>query len=176
MEHFAADQVGVLLVRPDRKDEKRRYGNLAGMRQWIESVNDTLKGQLDLERHGGRTGAGVYARVAQRLLALAAAIWHNWATGRTRQTLTDRLRPLTATAGIGITRLAEMLRSAMSRMSETLVPDEVLGLLLVTCSSTAPAEAACLLRRRGDSMVVAAVTGRGDLVAVGRMINSTTPV
>ena len=29
----------------------------------------------------GRTLAGVYARVAARLLALAAAIWHNWATG-----------------------------------------------------------------------------------------------
>jgi hypothetical protein len=80
MEHFAADQVGVLLVRPDRKDEKRRFGNLAGVRQWIESVNDTLKGQLDLEHHGGRTDIGVYARVAQRLLPLAAAIWHNWAT------------------------------------------------------------------------------------------------
>jgi hypothetical protein len=80
MERFCTEQVGVLLVRPDRKDEKRRYGNLAGVRQWIESVNDTLKGQLDLERHGGRTAAGVFARVAQRLLALAAAIWHNWRT------------------------------------------------------------------------------------------------
>jgi hypothetical protein len=78
MERYAAEQVGVLLVRPDRKDEQRRFGNLAGVRQWIESVNDTLKGQLDLERHGGRTPAGVYARVAQRLLAMAAAIWHNW--------------------------------------------------------------------------------------------------
>jgi hypothetical protein len=78
MERYAAEQVGVLLVRPDRTDEKRRFGNLAGVRQWIESVNDTLKGQLDLERHGGRTPAGVFARVAQRLLALAAAIWHNW--------------------------------------------------------------------------------------------------
>ena len=80
MEHLAAEQVGVLLARPDRKDEKCRFGNLAGMRQWIESVNDTLKGQLDLEQHGGRTEAGVYARIAHRLLALAAAIWHNWAT------------------------------------------------------------------------------------------------
>ena len=78
MERYCAEQVGVLLVRPDRKDEKRRFGNLAGMRQWIESVNDTLKGQLDLEGHGGRTAAGVFVRVAQRLLALAAAIWHNW--------------------------------------------------------------------------------------------------
>jgi Transposase DDE domain len=80
MERYCAEQIGVLLVRPDRKDETRRFGNLAGIRQWIESVNDTLKGQLDLERHGGRTPAGVYARVAQRLLALAAAIWHNWRT------------------------------------------------------------------------------------------------
>jgi hypothetical protein len=78
IERYAAEQVGVLLVHPDRKDEQRRFGNLAGVRQWIESVNDTLKGQLDLEGHGGRTPAGVYARVAQRLLALTAAIWHNW--------------------------------------------------------------------------------------------------
>jgi hypothetical protein len=90
MEHYAADQVKVLLARPDRKDERRRFGNLGGMRQWIESVNDTLKGQLDLERHGGRTPAGVYARIAQRLLAMAACIWHNWRTGA------DDLRSLTA--------------------------------------------------------------------------------
>ena len=78
MERYAAEQVGVLLVRPDRKDEPHRFGRLAGVRQWIESVNDTLKGQLDLEEHHARTPAGVYARIAQRLLALAAAIWHNW--------------------------------------------------------------------------------------------------
>jgi len=28
----------------------------------IESINDTLKGQLDLERHGARTIAGVCMR------------------------------------------------------------------------------------------------------------------
>ena len=61
MERYAADQAKVLLARPDRTDEPRRYGNPGGMRQWIESVNDTLKGQLDLERHGGRTPAGVFA-------------------------------------------------------------------------------------------------------------------
>ena len=81
MEHYAADQVHVLLARPDRKDERRRFGNLAGMRQWIEAIIDTLKGQLDLERHGGRTPAGVFARIAQRLLAMAACIWANWRTG-----------------------------------------------------------------------------------------------
>ena len=69
------------LVRPDRRDEAPRHGPICWIRQWIESVNDTLKGQLDLERHGGRTAQGLYARITQRLLAMAAAIWHNWATG-----------------------------------------------------------------------------------------------
>jgi hypothetical protein len=54
--------------------------NLGGVRQWIETVDDTLKGQLGLENHGARTPHAVLTRVAQRLLALAAAIWHNWAT------------------------------------------------------------------------------------------------
>ncbi|MEU6585839.1 IS982 family transposase, partial [Nocardia sp. NPDC046763] len=31
-------------------------------------------GQLSLEAHGARTAAGLYARIAQRLLALAAVI------------------------------------------------------------------------------------------------------
>ena len=72
--------MGLRLIRPDRRDEKPRHGPIGWIRQWIESVNDTLKGQLDLERHGGRTTSGVYVRIAQRLLAMAAAIWHNWAT------------------------------------------------------------------------------------------------
>jgi len=78
MERYCAGEVHVLLARPDRKDERRRFGNLAGMRQWIEAIIGTLKDQLSLERHGGRTPAGVYVRIAQRLLALTAAIWHNW--------------------------------------------------------------------------------------------------
>lgn len=77
------EQLGLRLLRPDRKDETYRNGNLGGVRQWIESVNQTLKGQLDLEHHGGRTLAGVFTRVAQRLLAMAAGIWHNWTTGIT---------------------------------------------------------------------------------------------
>ena len=50
---------------------------LKKVRQLIESVNDTLKGRLDLEQHGGRTFEGVAIRVAQRILAMTAAIWHN---------------------------------------------------------------------------------------------------
>ena len=69
---------GAVLLRPDRVDEPRRHGSLGRWRQWIESTFDTLKDQLGLERHRGRTLAGVYVRVAQRLLALAAAIWWNW--------------------------------------------------------------------------------------------------
>ena len=42
------------MVRPDRRDETPRHGSTGWIRPWIESVNDTLKGQLDLERHGGR--------------------------------------------------------------------------------------------------------------------------
>ena len=73
--------LGVRLLRPDRRDEPHRHGTLGGFRQWIESVYDSLKGQLGLERHGAHTPHGVFTRIAQRLLALAAAIWHNWATG-----------------------------------------------------------------------------------------------
>ncbi|MFF7212945.1 IS982 family transposase [Streptomyces sp. NPDC008238] len=72
-------QYGITMLRPSRKDEKARYGEsmLKKVRQLIESVNDTLKGQLDLEDHGGRSFEGVAIRVAQRVLAMAAAIWHN---------------------------------------------------------------------------------------------------
>ncbi|MFT3862145.1 IS982 family transposase [Micropruina sp.] len=72
-------EVGIDLLRPARKGEKPRPGQrfFKPLRQIIESVNDTLKGQLDLEAHGGRTPAGVAARVAQRILALTTAIWHN---------------------------------------------------------------------------------------------------
>jgi hypothetical protein len=73
--------LGAWLVRPDRKDEPRRFGPLGGMRQWIESVINTLKEQLGLEQHRGRTLGGVFVRVGQRLLALAAGIWWNWQLG-----------------------------------------------------------------------------------------------
>lgn len=70
---------GITLIRPSRKGERPRSGKrfLKPLRQIIESVNDTLKGQLDLEAHGGRTPTGVCARITQRILALTTAIWHN---------------------------------------------------------------------------------------------------
>jgi hypothetical protein len=70
---------GVELVRPARRNERPRPGahQLRSLRQIIESVNDTLKGQLSLEQHGGHSPDGVTVRILQRLLALTAAIWHN---------------------------------------------------------------------------------------------------
>ena len=78
---FEADLTGrdLVLLRPVRKGEAKRSGQqlLKPLRQVIESVNWTLKGQLDLEQHGGRTPEGILARVLARILALTAAIWHN---------------------------------------------------------------------------------------------------
>ena len=75
---------GLDLLRPARKGEAPRAGTefFKPLRQVIESINDTFKGQLDLERHGGHTPAGVWVRVLQRVLALTAAIWHNDHTGQ----------------------------------------------------------------------------------------------
>jgi hypothetical protein len=41
-----------------------------------------FKSQLDLERHGGRTLAGVIIRVLTRILALTRVIWPNDKTGQ----------------------------------------------------------------------------------------------
>jgi hypothetical protein len=77
-------ELGVRLLRPARKGEAERPGArlFKPLRQLIESVNQTFKGQLDLERHGGRSCGGVAVRVLQRILALTAAIWHNDKTGQ----------------------------------------------------------------------------------------------
>ena len=70
---------GVRLLRPARKGEPEPVAAhlFRPLRQVIESINQTFKDQLDLERHGGHTPAGVVVRVLQRILALTAAIWHN---------------------------------------------------------------------------------------------------
>ena len=75
----ALAEQGIQLPRPSPKREKQRFGEpmLKKVRQLIESVNDTLNEQFDLEEHGGRTFEGVAIRVAQRVLAMAAGIWHN---------------------------------------------------------------------------------------------------
>jgi Transposase DDE domain len=84
--HFEADlaDAGLRLLRPARKGEPDRAGSrfFKPLRQNVESIFDTYKGQLDLEQHGGRTPAGVIVRVLQRILALTTAIWHNDHTGQ----------------------------------------------------------------------------------------------
>jgi hypothetical protein len=76
--------IHIELLRPARKGEAERAGSklFKPLRQVIESINEIFKGQLDLERHHGRTPGGVIVRVLQRLLAPTAAIWHNQHTGQ----------------------------------------------------------------------------------------------
>jgi Transposase DDE domain len=83
LDRWLADR-GIRLLRPSYRNRTPHPGEhlLKPVRQLIESVNNTLKGQLDLELHGGRSIEGVTARIAQRILALTAAIWHNRATGQ----------------------------------------------------------------------------------------------
>lgn len=76
----------IRLLRPSYRNQRPRPGEhlLRPVRQLIESVNGSLKGQLDLELHGGHSIEGVGVRVAQRLLAMTAAIWrllHQGASG-----------------------------------------------------------------------------------------------
>ncbi len=80
-EQFMAS-LDATFMRPDRRNEPPRFGKLGAVRQWVESVFWTCKGPLTLESHGGRTHAGLAAQVALRLLALAAALWHNQLIGQ----------------------------------------------------------------------------------------------
>ncbi|MFC5668403.1 hypothetical protein ACFP3U_36280 [Kitasatospora misakiensis] len=78
------DRYGIPLLRPSYRTLAPRpsEGLLKSVRQLIESVNDTLEGQLVLAQHGARTIEGVGARAGQRLLAMTCVIWHNRTTGR----------------------------------------------------------------------------------------------
>jgi hypothetical protein len=61
----------------------------APLRQRIESIYWSAKDILDLERHGARTLRGLRARIASRLLALAAAISLNYELQRNSRALVD---------------------------------------------------------------------------------------
>jgi hypothetical protein len=77
----AVSELGGLIVRPARKDEPGSRVHLAPIRQRIESVFVTFKDLLTLERHGARTTRNLRARIAARLLALAACIHLNHQLG-----------------------------------------------------------------------------------------------
>ncbi len=78
---LASPDLGLTLTRPARADEKQPRSFPNWLRQRVEAIIWTLKSQLGLERHGGRVPTGRWARIVQRLLALNAAIWHNWQIG-----------------------------------------------------------------------------------------------
>jgi hypothetical protein len=79
----AAADLGHPLIRPVRDDEPEPAVKVfpSWLRQRIEGIIWTLKNQLGLERHNARTTEGLWARLSQRVLALNAAIWHNWLIG-----------------------------------------------------------------------------------------------
>jgi Transposase DDE domain len=78
----AVATLGALVLRPPRQTEPQTGPHLAPIRQRIESVFWTCKDLLSLERHGARTPRNLFARIAVRLLALAACISLNHQLGR----------------------------------------------------------------------------------------------
>jgi hypothetical protein len=85
----AVNDLGATVVRPARRDENTPAPHLAPIRQRIESVFQTCKDLLSLERHGARTPRNLAARIATRLLALAACISLNHQLGRPSRALAD---------------------------------------------------------------------------------------
>jgi hypothetical protein len=73
----AAEHFDARILRPARKDEPGRGPVLSWIRQRIESIFWTLKDRLGLERHRARSLHGLRARIATKLLALAAGVWLN---------------------------------------------------------------------------------------------------
>lgn len=82
-------QLAATIVRPNRKNEPASGPHLAPIRQRIESIFQTCKDLLTLERHGARTLHGLHARICSRFLALAAAISLNYRLGRPPRALID---------------------------------------------------------------------------------------
>lgn len=85
----AVGELQATIVRPAREDEPESSIHLAPIRQRIESIFWTCKDILTLERHGARTLHNLRVRIAQRFLALAAAIALNHRLGRRSRALVD---------------------------------------------------------------------------------------
>ena len=85
----AVAALGGLVLRPPRRTEPQLGPHLAPIRQRIESVFFTCKDLLTLERHGARTPRNLFARIAIRLLALAACISLNHKLGRPSRAIAD---------------------------------------------------------------------------------------
>ena len=76
-ERTTRERFGATILRPARANELHRGPALSWIRQRIESIFWTLKDRLGLERHRARTLHGLRARIATKLLALAAGVWLN---------------------------------------------------------------------------------------------------
>lgn len=85
----SAANLNATIIRPHRKDEPTSGPHLAPIRQRIESIFQTCKDLLTLERHGARTLHGLRTRISTRFLTLAAAISLNHRLGRPPRALTD---------------------------------------------------------------------------------------
>jgi hypothetical protein len=85
----AVNALGATVLRPPRQTETQTGPHLAPIRQRIESVFWTCKDLLTLERHGARTPHNLHARIATRLLALAACIHLNHQLGRPSRAIAD---------------------------------------------------------------------------------------
>lgn len=72
------DDLLTFLARPYRKDVEPRFGDFVGIRQWVESVVDILRGQLGLEHHGAEKLDWVMVWVASNMLATASGISRIW--------------------------------------------------------------------------------------------------
>ena len=77
-----AARFGAVVLRPARQDEPANGLHLSGIRQRIESIFWTLKDRLGLEQHRARTLIGLRARIAAKLLALAAGVALNHRLGQ----------------------------------------------------------------------------------------------
>lgn len=86
-EREVAERFGAKVLRPARKTEPDNGLHLSQVRQRIESIFWTLKDRLGLERHRARTLHGLRARIAPKLLALAAGVWLNHHLGRPTRAL-----------------------------------------------------------------------------------------
>jgi hypothetical protein len=84
-----ASQLDATIIRPRRKDEPVGGPHLAPIRQRVESIFQTCKDLLTLERHGARTLHGLTTRINMRFLALTAAIALNHRLGRPPRALVD---------------------------------------------------------------------------------------
>jgi hypothetical protein len=84
-----AASLDATIIRPRRRTEKGHGPHLAPIRQRVESIFWTFKDILTLERHGARTLHGLRARIASRLLTLAAAVAFNCHLGRPSRQLAD---------------------------------------------------------------------------------------